>query len=284
MNKYSKAMALSLFLVAPSVMAFQSDFCPSSQCTPVWHMAGATPGYDNHGQGWIANNPATNIQYDSKNGVMVVKYNHSKPGDVEHTSYVSFELFNPLAAPHPEFRQHGFLTATITVTGTQSPAELKNRIWPAFWLCGPAWPTQGEIDMAEYMGTVQNLTTNTNLHGGPAKSNRPRPYAVRYNVSGLGDIGVPHIYGVEWEKVNNGYWLRIYFDNALKGQTFLSSNSATYPDVAIIRGLTDTHGNAMRLRFDTDDVGSLGGDGAARGQPALNYQMKIENVQAYSVK
>lgn len=268
---------LLFFLGTSTVIASP---CPGPQCSPqpIWAMTNPTQAsYDNHGQGWIYCDPSKSIQFE--NQTLIVKYDHS-PGDIERTCYARFNLANYFQ--RPDFQSHGYITATIRTVGTQAPDFLKQHIWPAFWVRGVgAWPVNGEIDLFEYMAQVQKNITHVNLHGGPAPNQDvPKSEVVTYKVPALEDIGVSHVYGMEWQKdASNGYLLTFYIDNVNQGNYYAIS-SAGMLDAAIVRGFSA----GMQMIFDADDIGSnlTPNSESVKKLPQLNYQLEITNVKAYT--
>ena len=281
MKNYLTTGILTLLFSAPVVIAAPTDFCPAGgQCTLVWEMKdSAPPSYDGHGLSWIVCNPTESIQFG--NQTLVVKYQHN-PGDIEQTCYARYDLSSYFKQTH--LTSHGYLTATITISGTQDKNFL-DRIWPALWVRGVgAWPVNGEIDMFEYMGSVQEHRTHVNLHGAPvANQDYPKSEVVTYNkAKALEDIGQTHTYGMEWKKDQaNGYMLTFYIDNVIQGNYYASPASSDLLDAAIIRGFTA----GMQLVFDIDDVGSNGANiDIVKKLPTLNYQLEATNVKLFSVK
>ncbi len=273
MRDFIKVGILSLFFFAPVLMATP---CPGPQCLPpIWQMTDANPpSYDNHGQRWIACNPANDIQFG--NQTLIVKYSHT-PGGLENTCYARYDLSRYFQ--QSDFRSHGYITATITITGTQDKDFLQRHLWPAFWVRGVgAWPVNGEIDMFEYMADVQNFVTHVNLHGGSGVD-VPKPAVLAYKTA-LEDIGQTHIYGMEWNKDSSGgYKLTFYIDNQSQGTYYVSPGSGSLTDAAIIRGFN----TGMQLVFDADDIGSNKAPsvGGVKNLPELDYQLQISNVAVY---
>lgn len=292
MKNHFKSWFFFLCVISSSVMADQPVFCPGISCAKVWAMSDeyqATPMPNNHGQAWIQLD-GSSYQYDGKNGTLTINYKHDVNGP-EKTAYIKFDLFST----HQDLQDHGYLTANIMITSPMPPAQIVGRIWPAFWLVGPAWPTNGEIDIAEYMA---NNVTNVNLNGGyitgdatgkPVIHNISTYAFVSYNKPGLGDVGHSHTYVVEWQKVQTGtvdanahtYQLTFYFDGQKIGSKLLSTTQ--YPDMAIIQGLDR---NNLQIVFDADDIVSNNNPsiGNVESAPHLEYQMLVSNVAAYKVE
>lgn len=279
MKKYINTVVISLLFYSQTLMAAPCQ--DSTQCKEVWSMTTNQPEYYNHGLSWIACNPTKDVQF--ANQTLILKYSHTT-GYGENTCYARFNLASYFQ--QPAFHTHGYITATITISGTQSPDFLKQRIWPAFWIRGVGdWPVNGEIDMFEYMADVQQNVTHVNLHGGPVvNQDFPKSEVVTYKVPALEDFGNTHTYGMEWKKdpdPSNGYMLTFYIDNINQGVYYASPASGDLLDAAIIRGFT----TGMQLIFDVDDIGSnkTPNIDAIKNLPALNYQMQISNLKAFSV-
>ncbi len=281
-----KILALSLLLVPYVSIAAPHDFCPGSQCKQVWGMNDAyhaTYSYDDHGtSSWLSCDPSRDVDY--RNGTLTINYSHLQ-GAKENTCYIKFDLFTQ----HPELREHGFLTATITVTSNQ---QVQGRIWPAFWLVGPApWPTNGEIDIAEYMPNP-NFRTDVNLNGGPhTNQNHTEPAVASYPGRGLSDLGLTHVYSMEWilqgklTDPKHTYLLKFYLDNQYVGQKMLEGDPRfTDTDQAVVRGMDE---NAMRIVFDTNDIianrPNNSDPAPVKNAPDLSYQLKATDVKAYVI-
>ena len=99
---------------------------------------------------------------------------------------------------------YGYAEARIWFPG--SGATVDN--WPAFWTDGQNWPADGEIDVAEGLGT---LTSNYHDPQGVFNSN---------TISGTWAAGW-HTYGVDWEPGS----LTVYWD----GRVVHTLTSATTP-------------------------------------------------------
>jgi hypothetical protein len=85
---------------------------------------------------------------------------------------------------------YGYTEARILFSGSSSTCN----DWPAFWTDGQSWPQDGEIDIAEGLGT---LTSNYHSNAGASNSN---------TVPGSW-CGSWHTYGVDREPgINTIYW------------------------------------------------------------------------------
>jgi hypothetical protein len=109
---------------------------------------------------------------------------------------------NPAGGANPGFQMtYGYIEARILFAGQGSTCD----DWPAFWTDGQSWPTDGEIDIAEGLGT---LTSNYHSNAGANNSNTiPGNWC-----------GSWHTYGVDREPgTNTIYWdgqpIRSYASN-----------------------------------------------------------------------
>jgi hypothetical protein len=85
---------------------------------------------------------------------------------------------------------YGYIEARILFAGQGSTCD----DWPAFWTDGQSWPQDGEIDIAEGLGT---LTSNYHSNAGANNSN---------TIAGNW-CGSWHTYGVDREPgINTIYW------------------------------------------------------------------------------
>ena len=109
---------------------------------------------------------------------------------------------NPKGGASTGFQMaYGYTEARILFGGSGSTCN----DWPAFWTDGQSWPQDGEIDIAEGLGT---LTSNYHSNAGASNSN---------TVSGSW-CGSWHTYGVDREPgINTIYWdgqvIRSYASN-----------------------------------------------------------------------
>jgi beta-glucanase (GH16 family) len=75
-----------------------------------------------------------------------------------------------------------------------------NGIWPAFWAMGidhdtAGWPTCGEIDIMEVLGSDPN-TIHSSVHGPKADGSL---YSLTGTVTAKADLSLaPHVYGMSW--------------------------------------------------------------------------------------
>ncbi|MBX7539639.1 glycoside hydrolase family 16 protein [Qipengyuania sphaerica] len=85
--------------------------------------------------------------------------------------------------------EHGRAEARIRMSDAQG-------FWPAFWLLGyGAWPDSGEIDIMEYVGEKEWVSSA--LHGPGYSGNTP--INARYTFPAGQDVTAWHTYAVEWD-------------------------------------------------------------------------------------
>jgi Glycosyl hydrolases family 16 len=120
---------------------------------------------------------------------------------------------NPVGGANPGFQMtYGYAEARILFPGAGSTCN----DWPAFWTDGQSWPTNGEIDIAEGLGT---LTSNYHSNAGANNSN---------TIAGTW-CGSWHTYGVDREPgINTIYWdgqpIRSYPSNDAGAPQYLILN------------------------------------------------------------
>jgi hypothetical protein len=120
---------------------------------------------------------------------------------------------NPTGGANPGFQMtYGYAEARILFPGAGSTCN----DWPAFWTDGQSWPTNGEIDIAEGLGT---LTSNYHSNAGANNSN---------TIPGTW-CGTWHTYGVDREPgTNTIYWdgqpIRTYASNDAGAPQYLILN------------------------------------------------------------
>jgi beta-glucanase (GH16 family) len=83
-------------------------------------------------------------------------------------------------------------------------------MWPAFWSYGPAWPTNGEIDMLEARGQEDFKYQTNYFYGRVANRNLVRN-AVGYVTTDVSLQSCYHVYEVTWSQSE----LKFYFDGVL---------------------------------------------------------------------
>jgi hypothetical protein len=107
------------------------------------------------------------------------------------TSVGALIATNPTGGASTGFQMtYGYIEARILFAGQGSTCD----DWPAFWTDGQSWPQDGEIDIAEGLGT---LTSNYHSNAGANNSN---------TIAGNW-CGSWHTYGVDREPgINTIYW------------------------------------------------------------------------------
>ena len=145
--------------------------------------------------GGVMNNTSTSpANVRVANGVLTLTLSSTSVGALVST--------NPTGGANPGFQfTYGYAEARILFPGSGSTCN----DWPAFWTDGQSWPQDGEIDIAEGLGT---LTSNYHSNAGANNSN---------TIAGSW-CGSWHTYGVDREPgVNTIYWdgtpIRSYASN-----------------------------------------------------------------------
>jgi beta-glucanase (GH16 family) len=83
-------------------------------------------------------------------------------------------------------------------------------MWPAFWSYGPAWPTNGEIDVLEARGQ-EDFKYQTNYFYGRVANRNLVKNAVGYVTTDVSLQSCHHVYEVIWSQNE----LKFYFDGVL---------------------------------------------------------------------
>jgi len=222
--------------------------------------------------------PETDI-FSNGNKTLKISYLGKKNG-LKQTCYTYiYNLINPANRND----NHGYVEATILIKNDLGLNELNPQSWPAFWLTvldkkdeknGPdAWPKFGEIDIAEGLGNTNQ--TSTNLHG---DENAQGIYAINgIQIGKLASLGLYdnnhyHIYGLEWELLNNSVILNIYYDDIFQYSTV--GDATQKPYFQIKKGLQS---GKMILIFDTDQGPE------PSFNDAIRYSMTVSNVNVYSI-
>ena len=145
--------------------------------------------------GGVMNNTSTSpANVSVANGILTLTLSSTSVGALVST--------NPTGGASPGFQfTYGYAEARILFPGSGSTCN----DWPAFWTDGQSWPADGEIDIAEGLGT---LTSNYHSNAGANNSN---------TIPGTW-CGSWHTYGVDREPgINTIYWdgtpIRSYASN-----------------------------------------------------------------------
>jgi len=145
--------------------------------------------------GGVMNNTSTSpANVSVANGILTLTLSSTSVGALVST--------NPTGGASPGFQfTYGYTEARILFPGSGSTCN----DWPAFWTDGQSWPADGEIDIAEGLGT---LTSNYHSNAGANNSN---------TIPGTW-CGSWHTYGVDREPgINTIYWdgtpIRSYASN-----------------------------------------------------------------------
>ncbi len=202
---------------------------------PVWSDEFSTINSDNWtfetgGGGWGNNEfqyytdgDNASIEYDEDidSDVLVIEARKENPvgyncsftpnGGSGACAYTSTRL---ISAGKQEFK-YGRMEARIKLPQTQG-------IWPAFWMLGSnifkgvPWPTSGEIDIMEHVGSEPQLTHGA-LHGPGYFGNTP--FSGTHDLQEQADANY-HVYAVEWD-ANSISWFvdDVNFYKVTKAQT-----------------------------------------------------------------
>jgi hypothetical protein len=156
--------------------------------------------------GGVMNNTSTSpANVSVANGVLTLTLSALNVGALVST--------NPSGGASPGFQMtYGYAEARILFPGSATTCN----DWPAFWTDGQSWPTNGEIDIAEGLGT---LTSNYHSNAGANNSN---------TIAGSW-CGSWHTYGVDREPgINTIYWdgqpIRSYASNDAGAPQYLILN------------------------------------------------------------
>ena len=169
-------------------MAFDDEFNGSALDTTKW----SSSWFNQDG---VMNNTSTGpANVSVAGGILTLTLSSTSVGALIST--------NPAGGANPGFQMtYGYIEARILFAGQGSTCD----DWPAFWTDGQSWPTDGEIDIAEGLGT---LTSNYHSNAGANNSNTiPGNWC-----------GSWHTYGVDREPgTNTIYWdgqpIRSYASN-----------------------------------------------------------------------
>ena len=166
---------------APTTMVLDDEFTGNALNTSLW-----SPDW--FGNGGVANNTvmeSDNVSVDANGLELKLGADStgglvsSDPGDGQ-PGHTGFEI-----APTPGHPVYVEFKATLPTTGGQ----IAN--WPALWLTGQQWPSQGEIDVMEGFGDAEY-----HIEYGPPGSGFGSGIS---NPGGVGGTsGGTHTYGVLW--------------------------------------------------------------------------------------
>lgn len=180
---------------------------------------------------------------------------------------------------------HGYIEATIRVNPSVTIKKDANgdyvtvygedqEIWPAFFLYGANWPTQGEIDIAEGFF----YRTGTYFHGEDYYTNessvKGSSIGPPWGLSGaFYDHQHSHTYGLEWEFTDSNHMVfNIFYDNIFQYSSGVhSTNDAPYAQIK--KGFQN---GTISATFDVDQ-------GPNPWTNDLRYNMVVSDVNVYSI-
>jgi hypothetical protein len=151
--------------------------------------------------------------------------------------------------------------------------------WPAFWMTGPDWPNNGEIDIIEQVGS--STTNKMSLHTGPSCTMPSGPcqgnqgcsidsHNPATSGSGFNSAGGGGVYATEWtaDHISIWYWPQASVPADVKAGTPNPGSQAWGPPQANFQGGSNCNIDAnfknMNLVFDTTFCGDWAGNGWAQ--------------------
>jgi beta-glucanase (GH16 family) len=182
------------------VLVWSDEFNGSTIDTSNWSFETGCTGWGNaEWENYTAGDNSF-ITYDSQAGsnVLVIEARQTTGGQCGYTSS------RMTTSGKREFT-YGRFEARLKLPQTQG-------IWPAFWLLGNnigsvGWPTCGELDIMEHIGTEPTLTHGA-MHG-PGYSGAT-PFSGTFNLGEVVNANY-HVYAIEW----TADAVRWYVDNNL---------------------------------------------------------------------
>jgi len=283
---FAKITVIATLFLA-SATCFAASPCDENPqaCHVVWDSNQQTFASNNivlngtHGNS-VNCNPERDDTLSNENKTLTIHY--SRDEDKKNTCYT---MISNLITTKNKNTTHGYIETDIIIDN-DLPGELNTQqTWPAFWLVGKekkaadpseTWPTQGEIDIAEYVTPI----TKTVLHGGDRLQPAPADWAdtdlpLGKLTPGLMDNHHVHKYGIEWQLVDdeNMLILCIYYDGIY--QYGIEHNTNERPYAQIKRGLKN---GDMVVMFDADQ----GPDSSWIDN--IKYSMTISNLKVYSIE
>ncbi|WP_196161365.1 carbohydrate-binding protein [Reinekea sp. G2M2-21] len=171
--------------------------------TSVWNIESGGHGFGNNELQWYSNGQNLSIQYDAQaqSNVLVIEARKEEGGPCWHGGNCGYTSGKITTRFNKSFK-YGRMEARMKLPRVQG-------IWPAFWMLGDnfntqGWPQGGEIDIMEHVNT-NNITSGA-LHGPGYSGNTPITGHLDHAASIDQDY---HVYAVEWDA--NG--IRWFVDN-----------------------------------------------------------------------
>ena len=169
----------------------------------VWNVEVAGHGFGNNELQWYSNGDNIYVSYDNQaqSNVLVIEARQEQGGQCWWGGSCGYTSGRLNTNGTKSFK-YGRLEARMKLPKTQG-------IWPAFWMLGDnfnsqGWPQGGEIDIMEHVGT-NNITSGA-LHGPGYSGNTPITGHLDHATSI--DQGY-HVYAIEWDETG----IRWFVDN-----------------------------------------------------------------------
>jgi len=167
--------------------------------TSVWNIESGGHGFGNNELQWYSTGDNLKIEFDpqAQSNVLVIEARQETGGLCWYGSNCGYTS-GKITTRYTKSFKYGRMEARMKLPRVQG-------IWPAFWMLGDnfnsqGWPQGGEIDIMEHVNT--NNTTSGALHGPGYSGNTPITGHLDHAASIDQDY---HVYAVEWD-VNGIRW------------------------------------------------------------------------------
>ena len=161
--------------------------------TSVWNLEVGGSGNGNNELQWYSNGSNIGIEFDAQanSNVLFIEARQEEGGACWHGGNCGYTS-GKITTQHKKSFKYGRLEARMKLPREQG-------IWPAFWMLGDnfntqGWPQGGEIDIMEHVNT--NNVTSGALHGPGYSGNTPINGHLVHNNSIDQDY---HVYAIEWD-------------------------------------------------------------------------------------